>query len=118
VSEKMPAREKVSMFLVLEDVEAEVYRQWEELWGEQNHPDGTGSPLFRLKAQETKDYNRDCVEGTAYQPLNWTGILQEEVYEALSETDLTNLYDELTQVAAVAVSWQMAIKRRWQRGTD
>lgn len=42
----------------------------------------------------------------------WDGILLEEVYEALAESDPAKLRAELIQVAAVAVAWVQAIDRR------
>lgn len=84
-------------------------------WGEQNHPDvRPRRGLF--------DRQNYAVEADAWKLVNdgrvkdgtvaWDGILLEEVYEALAETDSVKLRAELIQVAAVAVSWVEAIDRR------
>jgi hypothetical protein len=52
--------------------------------------------------------DRAVREGT----LTWTHILEEEVCEALAETDQERLREELVQVAAVACAWVECIDRR------
>lgn len=90
----------------------EVLRERErqhELWGEQNHADGTGGAVYEAYAKEAReacDFHAD--NGT----LTWDKILLEEVLEAFAETDPVTLREELIQVAAVAVSWIEAIDRR------
>ena len=81
----------------------------DELWGEQNHLDGTGSPLWKSQAEFAKRYNRRRV---ANGRITWLHILEEEFYEAMAETDPAKLREELVQVAAVAVNWIEAIDRR------
>jgi hypothetical protein len=72
----------------------------DSLRGEQNHPLGT-RPDFGLFADVWKSINeRNVEQGT----LTWAGILLEEVYEALAETDPAACRAELVQVAAVAVA--------------
>lgn len=93
---------------IAEEILSEVDRQ-QELWGEQNHPDGTGLTEDDWRANRMKAFNDAFVEkGT----LTWRDILLEEVYEAFAETDLVKLREELIQVSAVALSWVDAIDRR------
>ena len=87
---------------ILNDVVAEMQRQVEK-WGEQRHPDGTGSWDFKLKAETAKKLNDLSVEAGT---LTWVGILLEEVWEAFEEKyDNPNLDTELIQVMAVVASW-------------
>jgi len=67
-------------------------------WGEQAHPDGTGGEYYasmQYLAKETVDRGSPT----------WADILQEEVWEALSEIEPGKLRVELIQVAAVCVAW-------------
>lgn len=90
-------------------VMAERVRQL-DLWGEQNHPDGTS-----LGNQEIADAARDSCEAAFCNDRGtWFDILLEEVMEASAEEDEDALYVELIQVAAVAESWADAIRRRQQ----
>jgi hypothetical protein len=78
-------------------------------WGEQNHPDGTGGPSRVADADGMRQWtNMQAAEKT----LAWIDILEEEVAEALAETDPAKLRAELVQVAAVAAAWIEAIDRR------
>jgi hypothetical protein len=89
-------------------------------WGVQAHPDHTGAGWnaagqrqdgnhFAGLADLMKQVNdRHVAEDT----LSWSTILQEEVYEALAESDPAALVDELVQVAAVAVAWVRDIVTR------
>jgi hypothetical protein len=88
-------------------VQAEEDRQV-ELWGEQNHPDGTGED-FAVAASMAKEA---CEAAFANGTGTWLDILVEEVFEAAEEADEEALIVELTQVAAVAKNWIRAIKRR------
>jgi hypothetical protein len=92
------------------EVIAEVDRQY-ELWGEQNHPDGTALPGDNELAEDAKRL-ADMFANSGH--LTWRDILQEEVREAFAESDPVTLREELVQVAAVAVSWVNAIDRRGQ----
>lgn len=87
-------------------------------WGEQNHPDVSDEfpgeaeinrSLFETYAHAHKRVNDEAAENGT---LDWTGILLEEVYEALSESDPAKIREELIQVAAVAATWVDAIDRR------
>lgn len=87
----------------------------DQKWGEQNHPDGTGSdrrPLrlnFKLLAEMFRDR---CEQNFANGEGAWSDILTEEFFEAMAEDDPVKLRAELIQVAAVAVSWVEDIDRR------
>lgn len=92
---------------VLKGVNEELNRQ-NELWGEQNHSDGTGDEWWTISAGVQRDSNDENDEVGA---LTWRGILLEEVYEALAESNRQSLREELMQVAAVALQWAEAIDR-------
>lgn len=77
-------------------------------WGQQDHPNGTGS-AFAQVAQEARE---NCAAAFAQGDGTWRDILVEEVYEALAESDPALLRAELVQVAAVAAAWIEAIDRR------
>lgn len=83
-------------------------------WGEQNHPDGTGGPVLRMKADEAQVM---CDEAAKQHVMRWRYILEEEVAEAMAESDPALLRAELVQVAAVAVSWIEALDRRKRSST-
>lgn len=102
------------------EIDAERARQ-DERFGEQNHPDLTGAPeaqcdareMFDEWAQKYRDINAgDFDPRDPDRRLDWTGILLEEVYEALTEADPERIRAELVQVAAVACAWIDAIDRR------
>lgn len=92
------------------EVLAEVDRQY-EMWGEQNHPDGTNLTHDIELAQDVKRLNAEFVRTNN---LTWRDILWEEVREVFAEEDPGPLREELLQVAAVAISWVNAIDRRTQ----
>lgn len=97
---------------VLAEVADERARQ-DAKWGEQNHPDGTGSPARVLDAEAARlECKRQFAEGTG----TWLDVLEEEVSEAYAEADPDKLRSELIQVAAVAVAWAEAIDRRTAGG--
>ena len=80
-------------------------------WGEQNHPNGTGSRWAAYAGYFRAIANFRAREKT----LTWRDILLEEVYEALAERDPEPLREELIQVAAVATAWVEAIDRKEDR---
>ena len=93
------------------DIKQEVKRQ-HTLWGEQNHPDGTGPQGFHAHiAGVAERYQIDCDMATNRGELTYRHIFLEEVFEAMAESDQDRLPDELVQVAAVAVSWINKIDR-------
>jgi len=97
------------------DIEDEVLRQV-ELWGEQNHEDGTGPRNVLIDNAENGAVsqllkarnNKQHTDGKD----DWATILGEEFFEALSETDQQLLYKELCQTAAVCISWMVDITGR------
>ena len=94
------------------DVLAEVgegARVLDDKWGEQNHPDGTGSEVDKRMALGMRFA---CQRAFAGPDGTWRDVLIEEVYEAFAESDPAKLREELRQVAAVAVNWIQAIDRR------
>lgn len=101
-------------YRVLSHTEAEMDRQ-DERWGQQDHPDIGGKLPWVTRIQHATVLERVReVEAQARDTdtLGWDLILLEEVYEALSELDDDKRCEELTQVAAVALQWAKAIRRR------
>lgn len=108
---------------IAREVLAERDRQ-DAKWGEQNHPDLHSGYLGLAETVESRLSEHALFAELAgrYKQLNhiaaltatidWTGILLEEVYEALAESDPALLRAELLQVAAVAQQWASAIDRR------
>jgi hypothetical protein len=93
---------------VLDQIAAERIRQ-NEKWGEQNHPDGTGGQRWRDAANRVRsEVDDDARAGRT----TWNGIIREELFEALAETDWARLRAELVQIAAVAVCWIESGDRR------
>lgn len=78
-------------------------------WGEQNYPNGTGDVQLQDKAKLQRGKTTRLFRQGAG---TWRDILEEEVAEALAESDPALLREELVQVAAVAVAWIEAIDRR------
>ena len=81
-------------------------------WGEQNHPDGTGSIGWSWQADAARITADDAARAGT---LTWRDILLEETLEAFAESDEDKLVAELTQVAAVAVAWIESVRRRQAR---
>lgn len=85
-------------------------------WGEQNHPDGTGPDVgddgIDLRRAAADQHREHCQRAAALGLVSWADILEEEVAEALAESDPAKLRTELVQVAAVAVAWVEALDRR------
>ncbi|MFF8409014.1 hypothetical protein [Streptomyces omiyaensis] len=71
-------------------------------FGDQKHPDGTGSPIQAVEADKAR---AGCQAAFARGEGTWMHVLVEEVFEALAEEDLVRLRAELVQVAAVAAAW-------------
>lgn len=100
---------------ILQDVHKECIRQ-EELWGKQHHPTfptplnrGNFKALAKQRADEFKEENAQRADSGH---ISWDFILLEEVFEAFAEDgDVDKMITELTQVAAVAVSWIEDLKR-------
>ena len=92
--------------LVLNEVVAERKAQ-DARWNEQNHPlTGSNTPGPRRATYEAAADNWKAVNDIRAKAgvIGWDGILLEEVYEALAESDPAKARVELVQVAAVAVA--------------
>lgn len=104
---------------VFAEIGDEVYQErvrQHDKWGEQNHPDGTGGVSAEYWA---KVIRRDCDRAFADGRGTFAHILNEEVAEALAETDPEKLKTELIQVAAVAVAWvEKLIREETTRGSN
>jgi hypothetical protein len=103
-----------------QEIDAERARQLAK-FGDQRHPDMAGDATSQCDARETFAewaQNYRVINGGTFDPrdrdnrLDWTGILLEEVYEALAEPDPTKLRAELIQVAAVCAAWVYDIDQR------
>lgn len=119
--------------LIAVEVLAERDRQ-DRKWGEQDHPDGTGSSTTPLSLIDehlpTTSGFADLAEAWEFRTaaeaatsaaardgkVSWRDILLEEVFEALAEVEASKLRAELVQVAAVAQAWVRAIDRRTGHG--
>lgn len=106
----------------LDEIAAERAAQ-DARWGEQNHPDGTGTnwvdqikPAYGWSGPEAEHAAKlarfDCQRAARRGEETWLRILREEVAEAFAETDPAKLRAELIQVAAVACAWVEAIDRQ------
>ena len=103
-------------------------------WGEQNHPDLDPRDIdsvtraeYAFRARRWKEINAERAQPTVsggrcnqhpdgpHPHTAWDGVLLEEVYEALAETDPALLRAELIQVAAVCQAWVEALDRRTAR---
>lgn len=93
---------------VLEEIRIERQNQ-DHKWGQQNHPNGTGSDFDKMMAQTARSA---CDTAFANGEGNWRLILNEEFCEALAENDPIKLRTELLQTAAVCVAWVEAIDRQ------
>lgn len=101
--------EMLAIVQVLSDVAMEREKQ-DAKWGAiRDHPDGTGDPEQIYNANVSR---MACDLAFKFGVGTWANILQEEVDEALAESDAQLLHDELIQVAAVAACWAQALRRR------
>lgn len=110
VAEAMGQAEAVIYY----DVRLEVAAQIDK-WGVQSHPNGTGGAGAKRLAEHAKRITDEAEEKGEQR---WKYILNEEVLEAFAEEDDDKLEVELTQIAAVCVSWVRDIqsKRRKANG--
>lgn len=92
--------------LALCDVAVERVAQ-DRKWGEQNHPNGTGSQYEHLATEAKRLTDEHAELGS----ITYADILREEFWEAMAESDPEKLRAELIQVAAVAVAWVEKIDR-------
>lgn len=81
-----------------------------DLWGIQDHPDGTGLHEWqRVRAARAK---LQCDYKAQRGRVTWSDIFLEEAFEVDAESEPAKLIEELVQVAAVAKQWIKAIHRR------
>lgn len=104
-------------WIELGEAEQEMTRQ-DGLWGpQQDHPDSGGDPELldeRLAhyADRLSFWRGVEAANRATSELGWDNLLFEEVYEVVSEPDDEKRRVELIQVAALALQWAGAIRRR------
>lgn len=82
-------------------------------WGEQRHPDGTGSDVSGKLAD---DWKQVCDIKNALGKDDWATIASEEFFEALAETDKAKILEEVTQYTAVGLAWMEDLIAQRQRG--
>ncbi|WP_030917413.1 hypothetical protein [Streptomyces sp. NRRL B-24720] len=104
--EVIPATDGMGVFVC--EVDAERQRQLKK-FGDQRHPDGTGDQRWRDVANHIRGEVDDAAR---LGRTTWNGILREEVFEAIAESDPVKLRAELLQVAAVCAAWVSDIDRR------
>ena len=99
---------------IFEEIRAERRRQ-DEKWGKQNHPMLGKSrymdevfPGVDNLTELLRDYRARC----STNKYGWYDVLQEEICEAFSETDLEKQREKMVQVAAVAVAIIECLDRR------
>jgi thiosulfate/3-mercaptopyruvate sulfurtransferase len=93
--------------------EVAVERDNQEItWGQQNHPSCYGESSRRQFEKQAETWKQINEARVAEGCVTWDGILLEEVFEALAESDDAARRAELIQVAAVAVAEIEAIDRR------
>lgn len=88
--------------------------QQDRKWGQQDHPYTATmvGPVARDHERHAEFWKRENDVRVREMDLAWDGILLEEVYEALAETDAEAREVELIQVAAVAVAMVEASRRK------
>jgi hypothetical protein len=104
----------MALLSIIAEIKDERARQ-DNKWGEQNHPDGTGSyfEFLNINFQELAEYARETCDRRHHSGEGtWSDILLEEVFEAMAEEDTKKLRKELVESAAVIVAWIEAIDRR------
>ncbi len=87
----------------------------DEKWGEQNHPNGTGSFADNWQAKVSRSKTDTAARSGV---LTWKDILIEEVHEAFAESDPAKLRAELVQSAAVIAQWIAKIDRDAKKLAD
>lgn len=85
--------------------------QQHESWGPQDHPSLYSEDALRRWERQAESWKAINDAREAEGTLSWDGILLEEVYEALSETEPTLRIAELIQVAAVALAEAESIQK-------
>ena len=104
----MPDESLRALNAAVQDVWHERMRQVKK-WGEQHHPDLVMADVRQDFVELAELWKKRNGDATA----DWTGILLEEVFEALAEPESSaELEAELIQVAAVAAAWVEDIRSR------
>ena len=96
---------------LLEEIELECDSQ-DAKWGIQDHPDYTYMFLDVLSLDD-RVARKACEDAFLIGYGSWTHIVLEELAEAVSAEDGTDMREELIQLAAVIVQWIHAIDRRY-----
>lgn len=91
-----------------EDIDTERQAQLAK-WGEQHHPDGTGTASQQVAAGAAR---ARCQVAAERGEVTWQLILDEEHAEAMAESDPARLRAELVQIAAVCAAWAADIDSR------
>lgn len=90
-------------------------RSQDDKWGQQDHPilhKASGWLDLGEYAREARSWKRRNDFRVESGKLSWDGILLEEVFEALCETDAKAQEEELIQVAAVALQMVLFLQRK------
>ena len=91
-------------------------RAQDDKWGPQRghpvHHKSSGWMDIGEYQREARSWQRRNDHRVETDSLSWDGILLEEVYEALGETNAKAMQVELIQVAAVAVQMVMALRHK------
>jgi hypothetical protein len=104
---------------VIQDVLKERQEQVRRYGLNADTPDGTGPetrwllPYTSVSAREIEaDLRADYEEFEEEAPVTWVHLLREELAEAFAESEPERLYEEVLQVAALAVSWLEKLNSR------
>ena len=110
----------LTLLCVEEDLGVETSAQIDK-WGVQKHPSiypsmvGDMSPTARYALQSELRWKRQYEDDVRKGNTNWGTILLEEVAEAITEAskgESEELYEEVVQVAAVAMQWAACVRER------
>jgi hypothetical protein len=93
---------------IADDLVAEIARAQAKFGSQTSVPDGTTDAF----APECRNARAACQDAFAHGFGTWQMILEEEFWEACTESDPAKLRAELLQVAAVALRWVDAIDSR------
>jgi len=117
VSEDPQWRQDAVRLTLLRDILDERQRQIKQ-WGNQRHPDGTGSDQIipgtgGVYRGSWEAYVRErCQRRDANGTVTWFDILLEEFAEVVACNDQRSLDKELNQLAAVCMAWREDIAQR------
>lgn len=112
------AQRKAATRQQLAAVADERVRQYARYGSNADLDNGTGDtwldPVSWISAEETeREFREDYEKHEARQGKpTWMHLVREEVAEAFQEVDSERLYAELTQVAALCVSWMEILEAK------